>query len=876
MSNKQTWVFWLCGACLFLGLAIEGVWASVEYRMASGPIVYQEVRGQYVGGFYRGAQKRDPASVAAQVRETLDESVKPLRPNLYVFEAALDQEPRLRAAGRLFDYVYPVYRQATQGKRIFPRPEVIVKLQAGVDAEAFAEKHGLTFLRPVRFVPQQYLFQLPGRRNPFAVSNRLWQDEAVVWSNVNAVREVSRRFRPNDEFYPMQWHLRNTGDVGVEGADINAEAAWDLVQPDEDLVIAVIDGSTDIEHPDLNIYTNEAEANGTAGVDDDGNGLVDDVHGWDFIEDDPNQAPEPIEDHGTPVAGVAAAIGNNEIGVTGAAYGVRILPLALIGGMEDDFDETQGILAAVEAFGYAAQYADLINNSWGGPEMADAEADAIAFAASAEGKRGARGIPILFASGNAADDALVYRVEERIAVEPGVYEVRLVYEKDGANDDGQDRIFLHEIGYAVSAEENGLTFPFSGMVENGFFSHEVEVEPGPHQLVVEFAKDEAGSLADEYVDIFDLTILFDSTFAEMASIFDEDFMLSENVSLEGDAPFVFLEDSFFVSTDIMEDGQTARLVFDFEVPAETEFALIEMQFAANTEPDSDFLRLFLDGEEITGTFSGPPMMVDVLYDYVMGFDESALTLGGDLPFVIETVPDAFLGEVEVLASGLIGANQTSEAAFEVAVEEAGTLDLSVVFSGETEAGADFFRIFVDGEELTGSYDDGRFSLPFSGRGPENPNPMTAYNLHPDVINIGASTEEDVRSSYSQWGPGMGFVAPSDGGALGITTTVTLQIDAEGAGYTLLSEGYISNFGGTSSACPLASGVFAMMMSAYPDASVDTLIEIAAETSAKIGERPYDENGYNEEYGYGRLDMGAAVQRALERNDQTEVEHWAVY
>ena len=131
----------------------------------------------------------------------------------------------------------------------------------------------------------------------------------------------------NDPALVDQWHYSNDGSVcraAREGADINVTDAWRLTGGDRDIIVAVIDDGVWYEHPDLknNMWVNEAELNGQEGVDDDGNGYVDDIHGVNFCHD----GLEPVRwdrgsGHGTHVAGTVAAENNNGIGVCGVAGG---------------------------------------------------------------------------------------------------------------------------------------------------------------------------------------------------------------------------------------------------------------------------------------------------------------------------------------------------------------------------------------------------------------------------------------------------------------------------------------------------------------------------------------------------------------------------
>ena len=193
---------------------------------------------------------------------------------------------------------------------------------------------------------------------------------------------------PDDAYLDRQWSLINTGlPMGTPGADIDAPRAWDLAFDAGDVLVAVLDSGVDYTHPDLaaNVWINPGEIPGN-GLDDDANGYVDDVHGWDFFSNDDD--PMDAAGHGTHVAGIVGATTDNGLGVAGVCWSANLMVLKI--GDAEGADEASAI-AAIE---YAvAMGARVINASWGEYHASQALEDAVRFASDA-------GLLFIASSGN--------------------------------------------------------------------------------------------------------------------------------------------------------------------------------------------------------------------------------------------------------------------------------------------------------------------------------------------------------------------------------------------------------------------------------------------------------------------------------------------
>lgn len=277
--------------------------------------------------------------------------------------------------------------------------EIIFKIKNHSSISQITNKKGFTSLEKVNFADDVYLAKFSSPLKALNAANLLYESGTVIYAHPNFLipkdfrkRKKMTKFTSNPLF-AKQWHLKNTGQTGgTKNADISILGAWKITQGKPSVVVAVIDGGFEIAHPDLkdSWYTNKAEIPGDK-IDNDHNGLIDDVHGWNFAAESPDHMMAVYPHHGTSVAGLVGAK-NNTIGTIGSCPNCTLLPITSSYTPKDD----------VQAFYYAAeQNADIISNSWGYPIYAprtDAVTDAIK-TVSKQGRDG-KGTIILFAMNN--------------------------------------------------------------------------------------------------------------------------------------------------------------------------------------------------------------------------------------------------------------------------------------------------------------------------------------------------------------------------------------------------------------------------------------------------------------------------------------------
>lgn len=304
-------------------------------------------------------------------------------------------------------YTAPVFVGLTTGADAAVLDEFIVDLKAGVSAESyFGSLPEVASYRPLDGSTDQFVGTFSGLfgRKALERVNALSGSDLVDWASPNFYQNWQKFYIPNDPRIGFQWHLRNTGQSGgLVDADSDVTEAWDVNRGgSQNIVIAVIDDGVQSTHPDLNVWTNPGEIAGD-GLDNDGNGWVDDIHGLNFVYGTNQTEPQNSDAHGTAVGGVAAARGDNGLGVAGAAYNSQLISIKIFDGV--DVASDANIAAALR---YAVginrngngtwDAGDLVNNSWGGG-LESAAINSALVAGTTTGRNGLGGT-YLFATGN--------------------------------------------------------------------------------------------------------------------------------------------------------------------------------------------------------------------------------------------------------------------------------------------------------------------------------------------------------------------------------------------------------------------------------------------------------------------------------------------
>ncbi len=271
----------------------------------------------------------------------------------------------------------------------FAPGQLLIRFEPSADSqaiEAFTQKHDLLIEHRYRHSTTHtargtlVLFK-GGGRTMAAMRQLVANDPTIAYAEPNYTRQLSAL--PDDTNFGLLWGLHNTGQTvngtsGTLGADINYPEAWKLSRtPSTEIVVAVADTGINIQHPDLmdRIWSHPAEI-ADNGLDDDGNGYIDDIHGYDFGTD--SNAYLDNHGHGTHVSGTIGATSDNGTGITGVSGSARLIQLKI-----ESADGKLYTSDIIEAFEYATDLKNsgvnlvAVNASFGGPSFTQAEHDAI-------------------------------------------------------------------------------------------------------------------------------------------------------------------------------------------------------------------------------------------------------------------------------------------------------------------------------------------------------------------------------------------------------------------------------------------------------------------------------------------------------------------
>ncbi len=714
----------------------------------------------------------------------------------------------LKALDSSIDSLQPVFAAERGGDDLLLLPRITLEMKPhsnqADELKKLASKYGLSIVRKLRVSADIYsLVYKDTRLTPstmFARSRQIMSEASVAWAEPQFYfKPTKEQFIPDDPLFSQQWNLENRSFRGSRcDADCDATDGWSIANTGGttaltggNVVIAVIDDGVELNHPDLagNIWQNSAELNGSVGVDDDMNGYIDDINGYDFVTDDsanvcvngqtfsdgdvgpmgaggqdsnPNpratancllpgqlDGEGPSEDnHGTAVAGILAAVGDNGLGIAGVAYDAKLMAIRAISDFDDaplSSDNESFCDTIAEAIEYAAQHADVINNSWSLPiictalEMSLAKTTSGTVTAGLGSKRDGsigigQGSPVIFASGNDASGWIKVTVPVPTSG-PHAYEWRLFRSAfpedfdgiDGGADD--DTVWLDDIVWPDLSTE-------------GF-------EPGSN------------------LDQFTTAWAFNSCDASCDAAFTEE------------EPVWTIEDR----AQFVRNG--------------TQSARIQAVVGGNdSNCGNSYLHQIKDGP------------------------------AGEISFWVwvstDTQPES--DKFEFLIDGVEKLSYGDLVAF-------GFVDNNVAYPARTgNRAVTPTNVIAVGASNSGGLSSDSFPL----------------------LSADAAQE---RVSYSQYGPTLDLVAPSSDQHLGITTT-----DRSGSdGYD--SSDYTSNFGGTSAAAPVVSGIAAIMVAIDPSLDASEVKQMLRDSADKIGTVAYDMSGRNDFHGFGRVNMQGALRLA---------------
>jgi subtilisin family serine protease len=268
---------------------------------------------------------------------------------------------------------------------------------SATDLGMLKSTRGILWAKPLPFT-DAFVARLSSPAAALQVARELTGHAQVRYAHPDIIFPIeSRSVDVSDPYFGAQWNLKNNGQNGATpGVDIGIESAWAVTRGSSTTLVGVLDLGFEQNHKDMTDawYINPGEIAGNK-KDDDGNGLIDDVRGWNFSINGNNLIYGAAPNHGTATAGIIGAR-SNDIGISGICPQCKILPVVVSGRVSED----------ASAIGYAVVMgASVLSNSWGyGLESPRTDVVSDALRNAALHGRGGRGLPILFAMRNAATD----------------------------------------------------------------------------------------------------------------------------------------------------------------------------------------------------------------------------------------------------------------------------------------------------------------------------------------------------------------------------------------------------------------------------------------------------------------------------------------
>ncbi|RMG77459.1 MAG: hypothetical protein D6714_19795, partial [Bacteroidetes bacterium] len=264
---------------------------------------------------------------------------------------------------------------------------IIVGLKSPYDADLLANVArglGAEVVGQNEFDPLQYHLRVPAsaEKSPLEVANTLYETGLFAFAEPDFLR-LMKRMNTNDPFVNNQWSLNNDGVNtqqwnGVPGADMKVFNAWNTTTGSASIKVAIVDEGVDLVHPDL---------------------VANLLPGYDATGQGSGGAPSGDDAHGTACAGIVAAVGNNNTGIAGVAYGCKIIPVRIAySDAQGNWVTTNSWIGNALNWAWQTAGADVLSNSWGGGSPSTAIDNAINGAVTSG--RGGLGAPVIFAAGN--------------------------------------------------------------------------------------------------------------------------------------------------------------------------------------------------------------------------------------------------------------------------------------------------------------------------------------------------------------------------------------------------------------------------------------------------------------------------------------------